>query len=98
MVEEFKRRRDIIVAGLNDIPGIRCPLPLGAFYVFPSIEETEITSQVFAESLLSEAGVASLAGESFGRFGNGYIRFSFANSVENLEIALERIRNFVRSR
>ena len=98
MVEEFKKRRDIIVAGLNDIPGIRCPLPLGAFYVFPSIEETEITSQVFAESLLSEAGVASLAGESFGRFGNGYIRFSFANSVENLEIALERIRNFVRSR
>ncbi len=98
MVEEFKERRDIIVAGLNDIPGIRCPLPLGAFYVFPSIEETEITSQVFAESLLSEAGVASLAGESFGRFGNGYIRFSFANSVENLEIALERIRNFVRSR
>ncbi|MDP7224738.1 MAG: pyridoxal phosphate-dependent aminotransferase [SAR202 cluster bacterium] len=98
MVEEFKKRRDIIVAGLNDIPGIRCPLPLGAFYVFPSIEETEITSQVFAESLLSEAGVASLAGESFGRFGNGYIRFSFANSVGNLEIALERIRNFVRSR
>lgn len=98
MVEEFKKRRDIIVAGLNDIPGIRCPLPLGAFYVFPSIEETGITSQVFAESLLSEAGVASLAGESFGRFGNGYIRFSFANSVENLEIALERIRNFVRSR
>ena len=98
MVEEFKKRRDIIVAGLNDIPGIRCPLPLGAFYVFPSIEETGMTSQVFAESLLSEAGVASLAGESFGRFGNGYIRFSFANSVENLEIALERIRNFVRSR
>ena len=98
MVKEFKRRRDIIVAGLNDIPGIRCPLPLGAFYVFPSIEETGMTSQVFAESLLSEAGVASLAGESFGRFGNGYIRFSFANSVENLEIALERIRNFVRSR
>ncbi|MDP6422740.1 MAG: pyridoxal phosphate-dependent aminotransferase [SAR202 cluster bacterium] len=98
MVEEFKKRRDIIVGGLNDIPGIRCPVPLGAFYVFPSIEDTGMSSQHFADSLLSEAGVASLAGESFGRFGNGYIRFSFANSTENLESALERIRKFVRSR
>jgi aspartate/methionine/tyrosine aminotransferase len=98
MVEEFKKRRDIIVGGLNDIPGIRCAVPLGAFYVFPSIEDTGMSSQQFADSLLSEVGVASLAGESFGRFGNGFVRFSFANSAENLESALERIRKFVRSR
>ena len=98
MVSEFKRRRDIIVHGLNDIPGIRCPMPLGAFYVFPSVEETGMSSRQFADSLLPEGGVACLAGESFGRYGDGYVRFSFANSIENIETALERIDKFVRSR
>ena len=98
MVSEFKRRRDIIVHGLNGIPGIRCPMPLGAFYVFPSVEETGMGSRQFADSLLAEAGVACLAGESFGRYGEGYVRFSFANSIENIETALQRIDKFVRSR
>ena len=98
MVSEFKRRRDTIVRGLNDIQGIRCQMPLGAFYVFPSVEETGISSRQFAESLLPEAGVACLAGESFGKYGEGYVRFSFANSIENLENALDRIETFVRSR
>ena len=98
MVSEFNRRRDIIVHGLNGIPGIRCPMPLGAFYVFPSVEETGMGSRQFADSLLAEAGVACLAGESFGRYGEGYVRFSFANSIENIETALQRIDKFVRSR
>ena len=98
MVSEFKRRRDTIVHGLNDIPGIRCPMPLGAFYVFPSVEGTGMSSREFAEELLPEAGVACLAGDSFGRYGDGYVRFSFANSIENIETALERVDKFVRSR
>ena len=98
MVSEFKRRRDAIVEGLNDIPGISCRMPLGAFYVFPSVEGTGMTSRQFADSLLPEAGVACLAGESFGRYGEGYVRFSFANSIENIEKALQRIDKFVRSR
>ena len=97
MVAEFKKRRDIIVAGLNDISGIRCTMPPGAFYVFPNIEGTGMTSQRFANELLTEAGVACLAGESFGVYGRGYARFSFANSVENIELALDRIKKFVES-
>ncbi|MCH7800151.1 MAG: pyridoxal phosphate-dependent aminotransferase [Chloroflexi bacterium] len=97
MVAEFKKRRDIIVAGLNDISGIRCAMPPGAFYVFPNIEGTGMTSQRFANELLTEAGVACLAGESFGVYGRGYARFSFANSVENIELALDRIKKFVES-
>ena len=95
MVAEFKRRRDIIVDGLNRIPGIQCAKPKGAFYVFPNMEGTGMTSREFADRLLEEAGVACLAGESFGKFGNGHVRFSFANSAENIEKALERIQNFV---
>ena len=98
MVSEFKRRRDTIVSGLNEIPGIRCPMPLGAFYVFPSVEETGMSSRQFADELLPEAGVACLAGESFGRYGDSYVRFSFANSIENIETALQRVDKFVRSR
>lgn len=97
MVAEFKNRRDIIVAGLNDVPGIRCAMPAGAFYVFPNIEGTGMTSQRFADELLTEAGVACLAGESFGMYGSGHARFSFANSMENIEMALDRIRKFVKS-
>ncbi len=95
IVAEFKKRRDIIVDGLNRIPGIRCPMPKGAFYAFPNVEETGMSSRQFADGLLEDAGVASLAGESFGEFGRGYIRFSFANSAENIEQALERIADFV---
>ena len=95
MVAEFKRRRDIIVEGLNRIPGVRCPTPQGAFYAFPNIEQTGMTSREFADRLLNEAGVACLAGESFGQFGNGYVRFSFASSAENLQKALERIERFL---
>ncbi|MCH8206585.1 MAG: pyridoxal phosphate-dependent aminotransferase [Chloroflexi bacterium] len=95
MVAEFKKRRDIIVEGLNRIRGVRCAMPQGAFYVFPNVEETGMTSRDFAERLLSEGGVASLAGESFGEYGKGYVRFSFANSAENIEKALNRIDDFV---
>ena len=98
MVAEFKRRRDIIVNGLNRIPGIRCAMPKGAFYVFPSIEGTGMTSREFADGLLEDAGVACLAGESFGEYGKGCVRFSFANSAENIEGALERIERFVGER
>jgi aspartate/methionine/tyrosine aminotransferase len=91
MVQEFKRRRDFIVDGLNAIHGFRCLKPLGAFYVFPNITGTGKTSRDLADQLLNEAGVACLAGTSFGRFGEGYIRFSYANSIPNIEKALERI-------
>ncbi len=98
IVDEFRKRRAIIVDGLNEIPGIRCPMPKGAFYTFPSVEGTGMTSREFADGLLEEGGVACLAGESFGRYGEGCVRFSFANSSENLERALERIDKFVKSR
>ena len=98
IVEEFKKRRDIIVNGLNQIKGINCPMPKGAFYIFPSIEGTGMSSRQFADELLEQGGVASLAGESFGQYGKGCIRFSFANSTENIEKALERIDRFVNSK
>ena len=95
MVEEFKKRRDIVVDGLNSINGIRCPVPQGAFYAFPNVEETGMSSHDFADRLLTDAGVACLAGESFGEYGRGFVRFSFANSTENIEKALDRIKTFV---
>ena len=98
MVAEFKRRRDIFVEGLNDIPGIRCPMPAGAFYAFPNVEGTGMTSRNFADTLLESYGVACLAGESFGEFGAGCVRFSFANSEDNIRLALERIEEMVRAR
>ena len=97
MVAEFKRRRDIIVEGLNQIKGIRCRLPKGAFYAFPNVEETGMSSQQFADDLLNKAGVACLTGEAFGEYGDGFVRFSFANSTENIEKALDRIESFVKS-
>jgi aspartate aminotransferase len=92
MVAEFRRRRDVIVAGLNDIPGITCVEPQGAFYAFPNITATGLTSAGLASRLLTEAGVAALAGTAFGKYGEGYLRFSYANSVENIQTALEAIR------
>ena len=95
MIQEFKRRRNAIVDGLNQIPGFRCHRPQGAFYVFPNIEATGYGSQRMADFLLNEAGVACLSGTAFGSYGEGYIRFSYANSIENIEKALERISQAV---
>ncbi len=95
MVAEFKRRRDVIVDGLNDIPGFKCLRPNGAFYVFPNIQELPIGSRELEGYLMEEAGVAALSGTSFGEYGDGYVRFSYANSVENLELALQRVREAV---
>jgi aspartate/methionine/tyrosine aminotransferase len=92
MVEEFRRRRDVIVAGLNDIPGITCVQPQGAFYVFPNITGTGLTAAELAGRLLADAGVAALAGTAFGTFGEGFLRFSYANSVENIQAALDAVR------
>lgn len=97
-VEEFKRRRDVIVEGLNSIPGFRCHSPKGAFYVFPNIEETGMTSHECADYLLNEAGVACLSGTAFGSHGEGFIRFSYANSVANIEEALNRVDRAIRAR
>ena len=91
MVEAFRQRRDVIVDGLNQIPGFRCLRPKGAFYVFPNIEGTGKSSQEMEDFLLNEAGVATLAGTSFGEYGEGFVRFSYANSVENIRKALGRI-------
>ena len=92
MVGEFKRRRDAIVKGSNEIPGFRCALPAGAFYAFPNVTGTGIASKELADILLQEAGVACLNGGSFGNHGDGYIRFSYANSLPNIIEAIERIR------
>ncbi len=94
MVEEFRARRDLVVAGLNDIPGVRCLTPSGAFYVFPEIAGTGLTGRELADRLLTEAGVCVLAGTAFGHVGVGHIRISYANSRENLAEALRRIRAF----
>ncbi|NQU96175.1 MAG: aminotransferase class I/II-fold pyridoxal phosphate-dependent enzyme, partial [Chloroflexi bacterium] len=95
MVAEFARRREVIVDGLNSIDGITCQAPKGAFYVFPNIRGTGMTSDEFANGALHEAGVAVLSGTAFGAFGEGYLRLSFANSVENIEEAIRRLKGFV---
>ncbi len=97
MVAEFKKRRDVIVDGLNAIDGISCLRPHGAFYVFPNIKALGIDGKQFAEMLLEKFGVAALSGTAFGKFGNGYLRFSYANSVENINKALDRIEQAVKS-
>ena len=91
MMSEFRRRRDLFVAGLNDIDGISCAVPGGAFYAFPNITGLGRTSKEVADYLLQEGGVAALAGDDFGPNGAGYVRFSYANSLDNLKKALERI-------
>jgi len=88
---EFQRRRDVFVNGINRIKGFSCRLPKGAFYAFPNITQTGWPSKKLADALLDEAGVAALSGTAFGAFGEGYLRFSVANSVENIETALDRI-------
>ncbi len=98
MIAEFRRRRDVFVQELNTIPGFRCPMPEGAFYAFPNIEGTGWKSKPLADALLQEAGVACLSGTAFGAFGEGYIRFSYANSMDNLREAADKIRRFFASR
>jgi aspartate/methionine/tyrosine aminotransferase len=95
MVAEFRRRRDAFCAGLNSLPGFRCSIPGGAFYAFPNITGTGWSSEALADALLETAGVACLSGTSFGRYGEGYLRFSIANSYEKLMEAIERIKNFL---
>ncbi len=95
MVEEFDRRRKIVVEGLNALPGVRAATPKGAFYAFPNIAETGWKAKPLASALLEEAGVATIGGPDFGVFGEGYIRLSYANSAENIRRALERMRDFL---
>lgn len=97
MIAAFQRRRDLIVDGLNAIPGISCHRPKGAFYVFPNITSTGMTSRQFADHLLNEHGVAGIAGTSFGSYGEGYLRLSYANSDANLIKALERVEAAVKT-
>jgi aspartate/methionine/tyrosine aminotransferase len=94
MCAEFKKRRDVMVAGLNRIKGFSCRLPKGAFYVFPNITQTRWPSKKLADALLDDASVAALSGTAFGNFGEGYLRFSVANSIENIEKALERVNDW----
>lgn len=91
MVNQFKMRRDFIVDGLNAIPGISCLKPQGAFYVFPNVKKLGLSSSKLAEYLLEEAGVATLGGGAFGEYGEGYLRISYANSLENIQVALKNI-------
>jgi aspartate/methionine/tyrosine aminotransferase len=92
MVEEFRARRDAIVAGLREIPGVSCAVPRGAFYVFPNVTRSGLGSKPLADRLLAEAGVACLSGTAFGAWGEGYLRFSYANSLDNIQKALGRVR------
>jgi aspartate/methionine/tyrosine aminotransferase len=94
MVSEFRIRRDKFCRALNEIPGFRCVLPEGAFYAFANVKGTGMNSRELADLLLEEAGVACLDGAAFGEYGSGYIRFSYANSLENLEEAARRIHAF----
>ncbi len=94
--QEFQRRRDVMVKRLNQIPGITCRLPKGAFYTFPNVTGTGMKSKPLADALLEEAGVAALSGTAFGAFGEGYLRFSVANSMENINLALDRVEEWIK--
>jgi aspartate/methionine/tyrosine aminotransferase len=98
MVEAFAERRRYIVAALNALPGVRCANPGGAFYTFPNIADTGSDARTFQSELLDKAGVATIAGTSFGAFGENYVRFSYANSLENITEAIDRIRAFLGNR
>ncbi len=95
MVNEFQKRRDVIVDGLNAINGIKCVKPLGSFYVFPNVTELPLSCEEMADYLMDEVGVALLPGTAFGKFGDGYLRLSYANSLENIEDALGRIQTAI---
>jgi aspartate/methionine/tyrosine aminotransferase len=95
MVEEFRARRELVVAGLNELPGVSCRIPRGAFYAFPNVSEVAVEADELADRLLQEAGVAVLAGSAFGEHGKEHLRISYANSRENLALALERMGDFL---
>jgi aspartate/methionine/tyrosine aminotransferase len=97
MLSEFRKRREVIVEGLNAIPGVRCPKPAGAFYVFPNVTGLGMKSSLLEQALLEEAGVAALSGTAFGSNGEGYVRFSYANSIENIREGLRRFEAFAQS-
>jgi aspartate/methionine/tyrosine aminotransferase len=97
MIAEFGVRRRLITDGLRSIPGIKCPEPEGAFYAFPNITATGLTSSEFEERAMNEAGVALLSGSAFGEYGEGYVRLSYANSQENIKKAIDKLDNLVRS-
>ncbi len=97
MVAEFRKRREFIVNGLNQIPNVTCKNPTGAFYVFPNISKTGRSSRELENDLLAKAGVAVLSGTAFGKYGDGHLRLSYANSTENIKLALERITEFLAS-
>jgi len=90
--QEYQRRRNVIVASLNNLPGIHCQIPQGAFYAFPNIKATGMTSNEIANMILEKAGVALLPGSSFGEHGEGYLRLSYATSIENIQLGLERMQ------
>ncbi|WP_449255141.1 pyridoxal phosphate-dependent aminotransferase [Bosea sp. (in: a-proteobacteria)] len=95
MVAEFDRRRKAVVKGLNALPNVSCAVPKGAFYAFPNVSKTGWKAKKLASALLEEAGVATIGGPDFGVHGEGYIRLSYANSLENIERALERMKRFL---
>jgi len=98
MVEEFDRRRRVVVAGLNRLPGVSAATPKGAFYAFPNVAGTGWRSKPLASALLEEAGIATIGGPDFGVHGEGYIRLSYANSLPNIERALARMADFLSTR
>lgn len=95
MLAEFDRRRKAVVSGLNELPGVSCVTPKGAFYAFPNVSQTGWKAKKLASALLEETGVATIGGPDFGVHGEGYIRLSYANSLENIERALERMKGFL---
>ena len=94
----YQHRRDVLVDGLNSIKGIRCQKPAGAFYVFPDVSPFGLPSSAIAESLLEEAGVALLPGTAFGQRGEGFLRLCYANSIENIQRAVDRMRSWFEQR
>jgi len=98
MMEEFTKRRNLVVEGLNSLPGITCPVPKGAFYAFPNIVETGMTSDEFANFALEKANVALLPGNNFGGFGEGFVRMCYVNSLANIEKAIEALDKALRNR
>ncbi len=95
MMSQFRKRRDVFINGLNKIPGISCVMPQGAFYAFPNITKTGMNSDEFTEFLLEKGGIALLSGNAFGRYGEGFVRFSYATDIEKIKEALERMRNIL---
>jgi len=98
MVAQFQARRDLVVAGLNAMPGVRCQVPQGAFYVFPNVEGTGLDARELADGLLEEAGVALLPGSAFGPAGEGFLRLAYTQSEADLRVALERMGNYLAGR